>query len=67
MYLDPQHCFLICNKICVYPLLGDGLEVPLRLLLLDSTGALGLTIGAALGHGALAPTTPHADAVDDKA
>ena len=44
--------------------LGDGLEVPLGLLLLDGTGALGLTVRAALGHGALAASTAHGDAVD---
>lgn len=50
-----------------HSLLGDGLEVPLRLLLLDRTGALGLTIGTSLGDGALPASTPHGDPVDDKA
>ena len=48
-------------------LLGDGLEVPLRLLLLDGTGGLGLAVRAALGHGALAAAATHGDAVDDEA
>merc|ERR1719471_613606 len=48
-------------------LLGDGLEVPLRLLLLDGTGGLRLAVRAALGHGALAAAAAHGDAVDDEA
>ena len=47
-------------------LLSDGLKVPLRLLLLDSTRALGLTIGTSLGDWPLASSTPHGNAVDDK-
>ena len=47
-------------------LLGDGLKVSLGLLLLDSTGALGLTIGTSLGDWPLASTTPHGNTVDDK-
>ena len=54
-------------KSTTHSLLGDGLEVPLRLLLLDRTGALGLTIGTSLGDGALPASTPHGDPVDDKA
>ena len=46
--------------------LGDGLEVPLRLLLLDRTRALGLTIGTTLGDGAFPASTPHGDPVDDE-
>lgn len=48
-------------------LLGDGLQVPLRLLLLDGAGALGLAVRAALGHGALAAAAAHGDAEDDEA
>ena len=44
--------------------LSNGLKVPLWLLLLDGTRGLGLSVGAALGHGALAATTAHGDAVD---
>ena len=47
-------------------LLGDGLKIPLRLLLLDRTRALGLTIGTTLGDGALPASTPHGDPVDDE-
>ena len=50
-----------------HPLLGDGLEVSLGLLLFDSTGSLGLTIWTALGDRPLAATTAHAYAVDHKA
>ena len=49
-----------------HSLLGDGLKVPLRLLLLDRTRALGLTIGTTLGDGALPASTPHGDPVDDE-
>merc|ERR1719430_1369134 len=41
------------------------MEVPLRLLLVDRTGGLGLTIGATLGNRTLASTPPHGDTVDD--
>ena len=47
-----------------HPLFSDGLKVPLRLLLLDSTGGLGFTVGAALGNGTLPSSSPHAHAVD---
>ena len=47
-------------------LLGDGLQVPLRLLLLHRAGALGLAVRAALGDGALAAAAAHGDAVDDE-
>jgi hypothetical protein len=57
----------VFQKRHTHPLLGNGLEVSLRLLLLDSTGALGLAVRATLGNGALAATPPHANAVDHKA
>ena len=44
--------------------LRDGLEVPLRLLLLDRSGGLGLPVGASLGDGALPAAAAHGDAVD---
>ena len=47
-------------------LLSDGLQVPLGLLLLHRAGRLRLTVRAALGNRPLAPSTSHADAVDDK-
>merc|ERR1712122_288350 len=40
------------------PLLSNRLEIPLRLLLVDRTGGLGLTIGATLGDWALT-SAPH--------
>jgi hypothetical protein len=46
-------------------LLCDGLKVPLRLLLLDGTRALGLTERGPLGHGALPAAATHGNAVDD--
>ena len=50
-----------------HSLLSDGLKIPLRLLLLDRTRALGLTIGTSLSDGALPATTPHGNPVDDEA
>ena len=47
--------------------LGDGLEVALGLLLLDSTRGLGLSIGTSLGDGPLPAATSHGNAVDDEA
>ena len=47
--------------------LGDGLQVPLWLLLLDGTRGLGLAVWASLGDGALAASTAHGNAVDHKA
>ena len=47
-------------------LLSDGLEVPLWLLLFDSTRALGLTIGTSLGHWPLSASTSHGNTVDDE-
>merc|ERR1719477_285410 len=47
--------------------LGDGLQVPLWLLFFDGTRGLGLAVRASLGNGALAATTAHGNAVDDKA
>jgi len=46
------------------PLLSDGLEVPLRLHLLDCTGRLGFTVRTSLRHGTFTATTTHADTVD---
>jgi hypothetical protein len=46
--------------------LSDGLQVPHRLLLVNGTTALGLTIGTTLGDGTLPATTSHAHAVDDE-
>merc|ERR1719180_605166 len=54
-------------KPAANPLFGDRLKIPLRLLLVDRTRGLGLTIGATLGNRALASTPPHGDAVDDVA
>jgi len=48
------------------PFFGNGLEVPLRLLLLHSTRSLWFTIGTTFGHRALATTATHGDAVNDK-
>ena len=45
--------------------LGDGLQVPLGLLLFHSAGALGFAIRAPLGHRAFAATATHGDAVND--
>merc|ERR1719186_2482790 len=42
------------------------MKVSLRLLLLDSTRSLGLTIGTPLSNRTLAATTPHGDTVDDE-
>ena len=47
-------------------LLGNGLKIPLWLLLLDGTRALGLTIGTSLGHWPLSASTSHGDTVDDE-
>jgi len=47
-------------------LLSDGLKVPLRLLLLDSTRSLGFTIRTTLSNRAFASSSPHGDAVDDE-
>merc|ERR550525_1635487 len=49
-----------------HTLLGDGLKVPLWLLLFDGTRALGLTIGTSLGHWPLSASTSHGDTVDDE-
>lgn len=46
--------------------LSNVLQLAVRLQLVDSV-ALGLAVGAALGHGTLATTAPNADAVDDVA
>jgi len=51
---DPQTLESAANT-----LLGDGLKVPLWLLLLDSSGSLGLTIRTSLGNWALAASTSH--------
>ena len=59
---DPQPLESATNT-----LLSDGLKVSLRLLLLDSTRALGFTIGTSLGHRPLATSTSHGNAVDDEA
>ena len=59
---DPQTL-----ESAAHSLLGDGLEVPLGLLLFDRTGALGFTVRAALGHGPLPAAATHGDAVDDEA
>ena len=48
-------------------LLGDGLKIPDRLLLLDTTRSLGLAIRTTLGVGAFATSTTHGNAEDDKA
>jgi len=58
---DPQALESSANSF-----LSNGLKVSLRLLLLDSTRSLGLTIGTSLGNRTLAATTPHGDAVDDE-
>ena len=50
-----------------HPLLSDGLQVPLRLLLVHRSRGLGLTIGAPLGHWPLPPAAPHRDPVDAEA
>ena len=50
-----------------HALLGNGLQVPLWLLLLDGTRRLGLAVRATLGDGAFASTTSHGDAVNDEA
>ena len=47
-------------------LLSNGLEVSLWLLLLDSTRALGLTIGTSLGNWPLSTTTSHGNTVDNE-
>jgi len=47
--------------------LGNGLQVPLRLLLLDSTRGLRLAVWAPLGNGAFAASAAHGNAVDDEA
>ena len=44
--------------------LGDGLQVPDWLHLVDHTGCLWLTIGATLGHWTFATSTTHGNAVD---
>ena len=49
-----------------HSLLGDGLEVTLGLLLLDSTRGLGFTVRTSLSDGPLPATTPHGNAVDDE-
>jgi hypothetical protein len=56
----------VLSESDAHPLLSNGLKVSLRLLLFNSTGALRLAVGAALGHGALAASPPHANAVDDE-
>jgi len=48
-------------------LLCDGLQVPLRLLFLDGTRGLGLSVRTSLGNWAFAATTAHGNAVDHKA
>ena len=48
-----------------HPLLGDTLQVPLRLLLLHRAAGLRLAVRAALCHGTLASAPPHGDAVND--
>jgi len=44
--------------------LGDGLQVPLGLLLLDGSAGLGLARGTTLGHGTFAAAAAHGDAVN---
>ena len=58
---DPQ-----ALESSAHSFLSNGLKVSLRLLLLDSTRSLGLTIGTSLGNRTLAATTPHGDTVDDE-
>merc|ERR1719244_1068656 len=48
------------------PLFGNRLEVPLRLLLLDSTRSLGFAIRTSLSDRALPASPPHGNPVDDK-
>jgi len=50
-----------------HTLLREVLEVASALELVDSTGTAGLTPNSTLVHGALAGTTAHANAVDNKA
>merc|ERR1712106_759670 len=59
---DPQTLESAANT-----LLSDGLKVPLWLLLLDSSGSLGLTIRTTLSNWALTASTPHGDTVDAEA
>ena len=47
-------------------LLGNGLKIPLWLLLLDGTRALGFTIGTSLGDWPFSSTTSHGNTVDDE-
>ena len=80
-HIDHDHLEVLVGRVLANPvrvqdpetlestahsLLGDGLEVPLRLLLLNRTRALGLTIRTTLGDRALPASTPHGNPVDDE-
>ena len=79
--IDHDHFKIFVGRVLTHPvgvedsqslestantLLSNGLKVSLRLLLLDSTRALGLTIGTSLGNWPLSTTTSHGNTVDDE-